>query len=69
MLLWRQLASPLIVVLLAAGAVALALGEIADGAVVLAVVVANSVDRVRPGVARRPCDPGARARSSRSGRR
>jgi calcium-translocating P-type ATPase len=42
-LLWRQLSSPLIVVLIAAGAVALALGELADGAVVLAVVVANCV--------------------------
>ncbi|HET9740414.1 MAG TPA: HAD-IC family P-type ATPase [Solirubrobacteraceae bacterium] len=42
-LLWRQLSSPLIVVLIASGAVALALGEVADGAVVLAVVVANSV--------------------------
>jgi calcium-translocating P-type ATPase len=42
-LLWRQLSSPLILVLIAAGAVALALGELADGAVVLAVVVANSV--------------------------
>ena len=41
-LLWRQLSSPLILVLIASGAVALALGEIADGAVVLAVVVANS---------------------------
>jgi calcium-translocating P-type ATPase len=40
-LLWRQLSSPLIVVLLAAGVVALALGEIADGIVVLAVVAAN----------------------------
>jgi calcium-translocating P-type ATPase len=42
-LLWRQLSSPLIVVLIASGIVALALGEMADGAVVLAVVVANSV--------------------------
>jgi calcium-translocating P-type ATPase len=42
-LLWRQLSSPLIVVLIASGAVALALGEVADGAVVLAVVAANSV--------------------------
>jgi calcium-translocating P-type ATPase len=41
-LLWRQLSSPLIVVLIASGVVALALGEVADGAVVLAVVVANS---------------------------
>jgi calcium-translocating P-type ATPase len=40
-LLLRQLSSPLILVLLAAGAAALALGEIADGVVVLAVVVAN----------------------------
>jgi calcium-translocating P-type ATPase len=42
-LLWRQLSSPLILVLIASGVVALALGEIADGAVVLAVVVANSL--------------------------
>ena len=42
-LLWRQLSSPLIVVLIASGAIALALGEAADGAVVLAVVAANSV--------------------------
>jgi calcium-translocating P-type ATPase len=42
-LLWRQLSSPLILVLIAAGVVALALGELTDGAVVLAVVVANSV--------------------------
>ena len=41
-LLWRQLSSPLILVLIASGVVALALGEIADGAVVLAVVVANA---------------------------
>jgi len=40
--LWRQLSSPLILVLIAAGAVALALGELTDGAVVLAVVAANS---------------------------
>jgi calcium-translocating P-type ATPase len=40
--LWRQLSSPLIVVLIASGVVALALGEVADGAVVLAVVVVNS---------------------------
>jgi magnesium-transporting ATPase (P-type) len=41
-LLWRQLSSPLILVLIASGVVALALGEMADGAVVLAVVAANS---------------------------
>ena len=41
-LLWRQLSSPLIVVLMVSGAVALTLGELTDGAVVLAVVVANS---------------------------
>ncbi len=41
-LLWRQLSSPLILVLLAAGLIALALGEIADGVVVLAVVAANA---------------------------
>jgi calcium-translocating P-type ATPase len=41
-LLWRQLSSPLILVLIASGVVALALGELTDGAVVLAVVVANS---------------------------
>ena len=40
--LWRQLSSPLILVLIGAGALALALGELTDGAVVLAVVVANS---------------------------
>jgi calcium-translocating P-type ATPase len=41
-LLWRQLSSPLILVLIASGVVALALGELTDGAVVLAVVIANS---------------------------
>jgi calcium-translocating P-type ATPase len=41
-LLWRQLSSPLIIVLIASGVVALALGELTDGAVVLAVVIANS---------------------------
>jgi calcium-translocating P-type ATPase len=41
-LLWRQLSSPLILVLVASGVVALALGELTDGAVVLAVVIANS---------------------------
>jgi calcium-translocating P-type ATPase len=41
-LLWRQLSSPLILVLIASGVVALALGELTDGAVVLAVVLANS---------------------------
>ncbi|HEY6692218.1 MAG TPA: HAD-IC family P-type ATPase [Solirubrobacteraceae bacterium] len=40
--LWRQLASPLILVLIAAGTLALALGELTDGAVVFAVVIANS---------------------------
>jgi calcium-translocating P-type ATPase len=40
-LLWRQLSSPLILVLLASGVIALTLGEIADGVVVLAVVAAN----------------------------
>jgi calcium-translocating P-type ATPase len=40
--LWRQLSSPLIVVLVVAGALALALGELTDGAVVLAVVAANA---------------------------
>jgi calcium-translocating P-type ATPase len=40
--LWRQLSSPLILVLIGAGVLALALGELTDGAVVLAVVVANS---------------------------
>jgi calcium-translocating P-type ATPase len=41
--LLRQVTSPLIVVLLIAGCVAVALGDAVDGAVVLAVVVANTV--------------------------
>ena len=41
--LWRQLTTPLMVVLIAAGLVALALGELADGVVVLAVVIANAL--------------------------
>ena len=77
-LLWRRLASPLILVLIASGAVALALGEIADGAVVLAVVVANSAigfdQEWRAGraihalaalVPERATDPRRRARASR----
>jgi Ca2+-transporting ATPase len=39
----RQLVSPLIVALLAAGALALALGDVVDGVVVLAVVAANAL--------------------------
>jgi calcium-translocating P-type ATPase len=42
-LLLRQLANPLIVVLLVSGAIAIALGDLVDGAVVLGVVVANAV--------------------------
>ena len=42
-LLLRQLANPLIAVLLVSGAVAIALGDAVDGAVVLAVVVANTL--------------------------
>ena len=41
-LLLRQLSNPLIVVLIVAGGVAVALGEVTDGVVVLGVVVANS---------------------------
>lgn len=42
-LLWRQIDDPLIYVLLAASVLALALGETIDAAVVLAVVVANTL--------------------------
>lgn len=42
-ILWRQINSPLIWVLLASAAIAIALGKITDGAVVLAVVILNSV--------------------------
>lgn len=42
-LLWRQLKSPLVLVLLAAGALAIALGKGADGAVVLGVVALNTL--------------------------
>jgi calcium-translocating P-type ATPase len=41
--LGRQLTSPLIVVLLVSGAIAIALGDAVDGAVVLGVVVANTL--------------------------
>ncbi|MRG92463.1 cation-translocating P-type ATPase [Polyangium spumosum] len=43
LLLWRQIKSPLIYVLLAAAALAFALGKITDGAVVLGVVVLNTL--------------------------
>ncbi|MGE4561142.1 MAG: cation-translocating P-type ATPase, partial [Desulfobulbus sp.] len=42
-LLWRQINNPLIWVLLASGTLAVALGKITDGLVVLAVVVINSI--------------------------
>ena len=42
-LLLRQVANPLIVVLLVSGAVAIALGDLVDGAVVLGVVAANTL--------------------------
>jgi potassium/sodium efflux P-type ATPase len=42
-LLWRQIDDPLIYVLLAAAALALALGESVDAAVVLAVVIVNTL--------------------------
>ena len=42
-LLWRQINSPLIWVLLASGTIAVALGKITDGLVVLAVVLINAV--------------------------
>jgi calcium-translocating P-type ATPase len=41
--LWRQVADPLIAVLLVAGAIALVLGEYVDAGVVFAVVVANAL--------------------------
>ncbi len=42
-LLWRQINNPLIWVLLASGTLAIALGKMTDGLVVLAVVVINSI--------------------------
>jgi magnesium-transporting ATPase (P-type) len=42
-LLWRQINSPLIWVLLGSAVVAIALGKVTDGAVVLAVVVVNTI--------------------------
>jgi magnesium-transporting ATPase (P-type) len=42
-ILWRQVNSPLIYVLLASSALAIALGKVVDGLVVLAVVVLNSI--------------------------
>ena len=42
-LLWRQINDPLIYVLLASGALAIALGKIVDGSVVLGVVVINTL--------------------------
>lgn len=42
-MLWRQLKDPLLMVLVGAGALAMAFGKITDGAVVLAVVVINTV--------------------------
>ena len=65
----RQLTSPLIVVLLGAGVMALALGELADGVVVLAVVVVNTAIGFAAGVARGPVDPGARRDAGRATRR
>lgn len=42
-ILWRQINDPLIYVLLASGALAMALGKIVDGSVVLGVVVINTL--------------------------
>lgn len=42
-LLWRQINDPLIYVLLVSGALAIGLGKIVDGAVVLSVVVINTI--------------------------
>lgn len=42
-LLWRQIHSPLIWVLIASAALAIALGKVTDGVVVLAVVVLNTI--------------------------
>jgi len=42
-ILWRQIDNPLILVLLASGAIAIALGKVTDGLVVLAVVVINGL--------------------------
>lgn len=42
-ILWRQIDNPLIWVLLASSALAIALGKVTDGLVVLAVVVVNSI--------------------------
>ena len=42
-LLWQQINSPLIWVLIASGALAIALGKLTDGLVVLAVVVVNAI--------------------------
>ena len=42
-ILWRQIKSPLVLVLIGAGALAVALGKTADGAVVLGVVVLNTL--------------------------
>ena len=42
-LIWRQIKSPLIYVLIASAAVAIALGKVTDGAVVLGVVVLNTL--------------------------
>ncbi len=42
-MLWRQLKDPLLLVLIGSGCLAMALGKITDGAVVLAVVVINTI--------------------------
>jgi len=42
-MLWRQLKDPLLMVLIGAGVVAIALGKLTDGGVVLAVVVINTI--------------------------
>ena len=42
-LLWRQLNNPLIWVLVGSGAIAIAMGKLVDGAVVLGVVVLNTL--------------------------
>jgi magnesium-transporting ATPase (P-type) len=42
-LIWRQIKSPLIYVLIASAAIAIALGKVTDGAVVLGVVVLNTL--------------------------
>ena len=71
-ILWGQINNPLIWVLLGSGVLAVGLGKITDGAVVLGVVVIHHRLRARVSRSaghRSPCPDGSRTRHSRPSRK